>query len=141
MIAYLDASVVLRVVLRAPEPLREWASLEGGVSSELLRIECYRAVNRLWHTGELDDEEVTLKRRAVATLLDRLQLIELSRGVLNLATEPLPTHVNTLDAIHLATAILHRRSPGVSEEHFVFATHDRGLARAAAAMHFEVIGV
>lgn len=141
MIAYLDTSVVVRIVLDEPDPLREWMTLEGGISSVLLRVECYRALERLWHAGELNAEELTSKRLEVTAVLQRLRLVELTDAVLHLAAEPLPTHLNTLDAIHLATAILHRRSPAVADEHFVFATHDRALARAAAAMHFEVIGV
>lgn len=139
MIAYLDTSVVLRIVLGSPEPLAEWPALDGGVSSALLRVECYRALERLWHNGELDTETVTSKRRDVETILARLITIRLSDEVLHLAAEPLPTHLNTLDALHLSSAILYRRSAAVNE-HLLFATHDKVLAKAARELHFEVIG-
>ena len=138
MIAYLDSSVVLRIVLNAREALREWPRLEAGVSSRLLRVESYRAVERYWHIGDLTTEAAVSKRLEIDEILGRLELMPLDDAVLNLAAEPLPTHLNTLDALHLATAILHRRS--VQDEHFVFATHDRALAKAARAMPFEVIG-
>lgn len=140
MIAYLDASVVLRVVLEAPEPLREWPQLEEGISSALLRVECYRALERLWHNGELTDDELARHRLQVATLLDRLQTLDIANDVLSRAAEPFPTHLKTLDAIHLASAILYRRSAPGAQRHVVFATHDRLLAKAARELHFDVIG-
>jgi hypothetical protein len=48
------------------------------------------------------------------------------------------TQLGTLDALHVATALLWRdgRTPDL-----VFATHDRQQARAARALGFEVLGV
>lgn len=140
MIAYLDASVVLRVVLEAPEPLREWLQLQEGISSALLRVECYRTLERLWHNGELTDDELTRHRLQVETLIGRLRMLDVADDVLKLAADPLPTHLKTLDAIHLATAILFRRSPSAESQRILFATHDKLLARAARELHFEVIG-
>ncbi len=140
MIAYLDSSVVLRVALKSPEALPEWAQLEAGVSSALMRVECYRSIERLWHHGHLDAEEVMAKRHEVDALLRRLQVLPLTDDVLDFAAQPLPTHLKTLDALHLATAILFRRSPAGASEHLLFATHDKLLARAARELHFEVIG-
>ena len=51
MIAYLDASVLLRIILEQPMPLPEWPNLEGGVSSVLASIECHRTLDRLWTIG------------------------------------------------------------------------------------------
>ena len=47
MIAYLDSSVVLRVVLGQPGSLREWKAIENGVASALLEVECVRTLDRL----------------------------------------------------------------------------------------------
>ena len=140
MIAYLDASVVLRVVLEAPEPLREWPRLEQGISSALLRVECYRTLERLWHHGELTDEELERHRLQVSALIGRLQTLDVGNEVLTRAAEPFPTHLKTLDAVHLATALLFRRSPAGESQRVVFATHDKQLAHAAREMHFDVIG-
>lgn len=140
MIAYLDSSVVLRVVLRASNTLPQWPQLESGVSSALLRVECYRTVERLWHDGLLDADEVMNKRREVDALLHRLDVLPLSDEVLKVAADPLPTHLKTLDAIHLATALLFRRSPAAEWQRVLFATHDKLLARAARELHFEVVG-
>ena len=53
------------------------------------------------------------------------------------ASQPMPTTLGTLDAIHLATALLwaeHSRLP------LVMATHDQSLATAARASGLRVIG-
>jgi predicted nucleic acid-binding protein len=47
MIAYVDASVLLRVVLRQPNALPEWTQIEQGVSSALVATESLRTLDRL----------------------------------------------------------------------------------------------
>lgn len=138
MIAYIDTSVLLRLVLRAPAQLAEWNELEFGFSSVLLRVEAFRALDQLWHRNELDETDLAEKRAVLVTLLARLELHGFDEDILTIASQPLPTPVRTLDAIHLATAISRRRT---AERPLVFATHDEQLARAARAHHFEVIGV
>ena len=46
MNAYIDASVVLRIVLSEPDPISAWGSIDVAVSSELVRLECLRTVDR-----------------------------------------------------------------------------------------------
>ena len=138
MIAYLDTSVVLRIVLESPEPLKEWSTLEGGVSSALMRVECYRALERLWRSGELGTDAVTDKRAHVEAILGRVEMLPLEDDVLRVAADPMPTHLNTLDALHMASAILFRRAS--ADNHVVFATHDKLLGRAARELHFDVVG-
>jgi hypothetical protein len=50
----------------------------------------------------------------------------------------MPTELGTLDAIHLATALLWKESMGLG---LVMATHDVGLALAAQAHGLTVVGV
>ena len=47
MIAYLDASVLLRVVLGQPNKLKEWSQIEAAVASALVEVECLRMLDRL----------------------------------------------------------------------------------------------
>jgi hypothetical protein len=54
------------------------------------------------------------------------------------SSQPMPTELGTLDAIHLTTAVLWRET---SDHEFVFATHDVALATGARAHGFRVIGV
>ena len=139
--AYLDGSALLRIVLDQPETLSEWNSLDLGVTSELARVECYRTLERLWRADQLTNERLELLRTRVELMLRNLVLTSINREVIALASQPFGAWVATLDAIHLATAIIYRRRQPEDERPIVFATHDRQLAKAAAAMQFDVIGV
>jgi len=137
---YLDASVILRVVLEQPPTLPDWETIELGVSSEIVRVECLRTIDRLRHERTLSDEAHEEKRTAMIEYLHSLELVAVDQGVLTRASRPFPTHVPTLDAIHLATALLYNDSLPAEEAPLRFATHDKQLARAARAMDLEVIG-
>jgi predicted nucleic acid-binding protein len=137
VIAYLDASVVLRVVFGEAQRLSEWNQVDSGVSSALTRVECLRVIDRLRLRSGLDDEEVSLRRIAVAEILDRVVMIPISATVLRRASEPFPTGLGTLDAIHLASVVLWQQSEGKSLE---LCTHDSELGRAARAMGMTVWG-
>lgn len=56
--------------------------------------------------------------------------------VLTHAADPFPTTLASLDAIHVATAILIK----AHYDELLFATHDAELAQAARAMGFRVLG-
>jgi hypothetical protein len=73
----------------------------------------------------------------VFRLLESFEVIEVTAVVLARAAQPLPTELGTLDAIHLATAVLWREYRG---DEIVMATHDAGLATAARASGLTVIG-
>ncbi|MDQ3283182.1 MAG: type II toxin-antitoxin system VapC family toxin [Acidobacteriota bacterium] len=138
MIAYLDSSVLLRVVLLQEPQLTEWDRLDGGVCSALVRTECARTIDRFWRTGQMTEDDVFVKRGEIATVLAHMQMLPVDNRVLERASASFPTHLRTLDAIHLATALLYREQN--REQHILFATHDHALARAARAMHFDTIG-
>ena len=140
MIAYLDTSVVLRVILSQPQSLREWDDLELGVASRLLQVECLRTIDRFWHQGELNEQEVEQKRSAVEVLLKRLVLLPPTEDIWRIASQPFPTIINSLDAIHLATAMTYRDQQPNDERPIFFATHDNQLATAAREMNFDVLG-
>ena len=79
---------------------------------------------------------MALRRNAVLEQLDAFYLIPVNTAVLERAAEPFPTVVGSLDALHLASALLARAEiPDLR-----LATHDRELAIAAKAMAFEVLG-
>jgi predicted nucleic acid-binding protein len=138
VIAYLDSSAALRLILGQPGALREWSEVEGGVVSALVEVECLRSLDR-WRLRDGTPEAVgTLRREAVFRLLATFQVMEINPAVLSRAAQPLPVALGTLDAIHLATAMLwteRTRSP------LVMATHDAALGLAARAMGLRVIGL
>ena len=137
MIAYLDSSVILRLVLNEPDPLREWPDVRHGVTSALAQVEVLRTMDRLrFSNPTLDPQVLAARREAAFQVLEGLETIEITRVVLARAAQPLPTPLGTLDAIHLVSAMGWR-------EHFeglTFATHDLALAAAARASGFEVVG-
>ena len=138
MIAYLDTSALLRLVLREPDPLEELRSCEALVSSELLAVESLRTIDRLRVQGALSSDEAVSRRAAVTEWLEAVDLVLLQRPVLVRASEPFPTPLGTLDALHLATALVWRDR---MRQALVMATHDRDLALAARSFDLEVRGV
>lgn len=138
MIAYLDASVLLRVVLRQRQALREWTAIETGVASALVEVEALRTLDRLRLAAGIEDQELALRRDAVYRLTEALEIVEPTLPVLRRAAQPLPTALGTLDAIHLATAMLWRELRG---QDLVMATHDRALGLAARASGLRVVGL
>jgi predicted nucleic acid-binding protein len=138
VIAYLDSSVVLRVVLGQPGRLAEWKSIVTGVASGLVEVECLRTLDRLRVAGKLSSDDVAVRREAVFRVLEGLELVELTRAVLRRAAQPMPSPLATLDAIHLATAEMWREAKG---KEILVATHDQALALAARASGFRVAGV
>lgn len=138
MIAYVDSSVVLRLVLGQPGRLAEWKDIDTGVASGLLEVECLRTIDRLQLLGELSVEAAAARREAIFRVLDALELVELTAAVLHRAAQPMPAPLGTLDAIHLATVEMWREG---RQRELVVATHDRALALAARASGFRVLGV
>ncbi len=137
MRAYLDSSVVLRVVLTEKGRLAEWSRISEAVTSEITRVECLRVLDRLRLDGTIGDRELARRRATTLGMLSSMETVRLNRPVLDRAGDPFPTRIRTLDAVHLATALLARmRFPALR-----FATHDADLGAAAVAEGFSVLGV
>jgi len=137
MIAYVDSSVLLRKVLRQPGSLREWRIIQTGVASALVETECLRTLDRLRLRADLSDRDLARRRAAVFRLVESMELVEVTAPVLSRAAQPLPTELGTLDAIHLATALLWSERIGTG---LVMATHDVALGTAARACGLRVVG-
>lgn len=138
MIAYVDTSALLRLVLGEPGALDELRSCEGLISSELLAVESLRTIDRLRLQGALSAEEAASRRGTTAEWLEAVDLVLLQRPILARASEPFPTALGTLDALHLATALVWQDR---KRQAVVVATHDRDLALAARSFGIEVLGV
>ena len=137
MIAYVDTSVLLRLILREPNSLEDLQSYDTLVSSELLAVECPRTIDRLRLQGSLSVEEAVFRLAAVRDWLEAVDLVLLQRPVLARASESFPTPIGTLDALHLATALVWRDR---MQKELVMATHDGSLAIATRACGIEVVG-
>ena len=138
MIAYIDTSALLRIVLREPGALEELRSYDALVSSELIGVESARTIDRLRLHGLLTTEEAAIRLRTVNEWLEAIDLVLLRPPVLSRASEPMPMPLGTLDALHLATALIWRDRMGPLP---TMATHDTALGLAAQAFGFDVRGI
>ena len=138
MIAYIDSSVLARVVMRQTDRLVGLETCEHRFTSLLTQAECLRAIEKARLDEGLGPDEILSRRLALFDQLRRMSRVPVSRAVLDGAGSSYPLPVKTLDAIHLATAVRlkDRGNPGL-----VFATHDRQQGRAALALGFEVVGL
>lgn len=138
MIVYLDSSALLRIILRQRDALKEWNQIARGIGSALVEVECLRTLDRLRLNERHGDEAVAERREAVYRLTAAMEIVEIGHAVLARASQPLPTALGTLDAIHLATALLWKERTGAA---LSVATHDAALATAARASGLPVLGI
>jgi predicted nucleic acid-binding protein len=133
MTVYLDSSVVLRPLLNQPRQLESWGKWKQAYSSELLGVECRRAIDRLRLEGLFDDGQVADAMQQLGRIERTIKRIRLGKSIIQASSQTMPTVVKTLDAIHLASAIAIRDRRGVD---LLFATHDTQQATAAKALGF-----
>ncbi len=137
MKAYLDTSVILRKLLGQPEAIKEWGRWNEGYTSEITRLESLRALDRLRLEGKLRDEEVSEKMRLLGVVLESTGTIAVNEAVLKAASQAFPTIIGSLDAIHLASALLCEQK---IKSKLTILTHDIRLGIAAQAMGFQTRG-
>jgi len=138
VIAYVDSSVLLRVILGEATRLKEWDEIETSVASAVVEIECLRTLDRFRLLRRLSDDEIVDWRDVLYRLMARTSIVEVDRSVVARASQPFTTILRTLDAIHLASAMIWREH---SEGDLTMATHDGALAKAARAHGFSVVGI
>lgn len=138
MTTYVDTSAFLRLVLREPGAIDDLRSADALISSELIAVESARTIDRLRLQGALTADEAVVRLDVVRQWLEALDLVLVRPPVLSRAREPMPMSLGTLDAIHLATALVWRDRIGPVTS---LATHDTALGTAARAFGFAVRGV
>lgn len=125
---YLDSSALLKLIRRERETqaLLEWLQSRPGepaVTSELGRVEVLRAARRVG--GRAPSEA-----RAVMGDLD---LVPLDRSVQDLAVDVGGPRLRTLDALHLASAVL------LGAALTAFVAYDHRLADAARSAGLDIV--
>jgi len=139
---YVDASVLLRVILGEPRQLVEWDELEAPVTSALVEVEGMRTIDRATRRAThprrrlLSQAEADGARALLHELLEMFARVEIDRVILSRAGQ-LAGPLGTLDALHLATALAWKDITGATP---VMATHDPELAAAARAHGLRIIG-
>jgi predicted nucleic acid-binding protein len=127
-VIYLDCSALMKLVRAESETeaLQEWLALrpeQPVVTSELGRVEVLRAARRI---GGRVLAEASL-------VVGDLDLVPLDRAVQDLACEIGQPLLRTLDALHLASALL------LSEQLTAFVAYDQRLTSAARAAGLVVV--
>ncbi len=87
---------------------------------------------------DLHEQEIVVRREALFQILDTAEVVEITRPVLKRASDSFPVTLGTVDAIHLATALLWQEEQATG---VVMATHDKMLGQAARAFGMKVLGL
>ena len=109
------------------------------MSSQIVEVESFRAVDRERLLGHLDDAQAALKRKELTDLLTMLDVASVDSAVITRAKSAFPINVRALDAIHVATAEI--LSAEADDEALEFWTHDDRQANAALSRGLAVRGV
>jgi predicted nucleic acid-binding protein len=137
-VKYVDASAVLRVLFCESGPAVPLRAGDRVVSSQLVEVEAFRAVDRERLLGNLDDAQTAAKRKELGDLLAMLDLASIDGTVIHRAKSSFAVNVRALDAIHVATAeVLAAEAEG---EPLEFWTHDDRQATAALSRGLTVRG-
>jgi hypothetical protein len=123
---------VLRYLLRGDEALASLAATDEVGSSDLLDIECRRVLQRERLESHLNDQEYSDVLVLLDAVLDRLFVIELGPAVKHRAAGAFPTVIGTLDAIHLASALLWQEAQPAASLRLL--TYDRQMELCARAL-------
>lgn len=137
MRAYVDTSIILRIVFGEKNALNFPKDVSFYAANEILKIECFRSVERIRHDLSLNDDEIAERHAALYKIIRSLHIIKFNDFILQRACESFPITLKTLDAIHLSTAILWRQQ---EKKEILFLTHDVQLFKAARALGFEALG-
>jgi predicted nucleic acid-binding protein len=137
MNVYLDSSVMLRHLQRERSSMAGWGQWERAYSSELLRVEVLRSIDRNRLKGGLSDHDVAELVAKAEAIFNAIEFVALNVSILKRASQSFLTLLGTLDALHLATALLLAEVRSID---LVFLTHDAELAVAARSVNFSVEG-
>ena len=112
MSLYAESSAVLAWLMdedSAPRVRQLLAAAEIVVASDLTLIECDRVVLRAAALGELTDAEAADRRAHLTTAASHWHVLRIGPEIVERSRRPFPGEpIRTLDAIHLASALVAR---------------------------------
>jgi predicted nucleic acid-binding protein len=136
---YAESSAVLSWLFReasAPSVQRALAAADVVVTSELTLVECDRAILRRRAFGGLGPSAAAALQRDLADAASRWAVEAIGPAVIVRARAPFADdQLRSMDAIHLATAVVLRAGPGALD---VLSLDERVRANAAA-LGFRVV--
>jgi predicted nucleic acid-binding protein len=136
---YAESSAILAWLLgeEAGDSVRDALASAGLVlTSDLTLVECDRVLHRAAVVGELTEAEAARRRAFVSEAAEHWVVLAIDREVVERARRPFPQEpIRTLDAIHLATALLGRSL--VTEMQVL--TLDKRVRANAGGLGFDVV--
>jgi predicted nucleic acid-binding protein len=135
---YVESSAVLAWLLdepTAPDVRHRLATADIVIASDLTLIECDRVVIRAAVLGDLTEADAADRRAYLATAAAHWNVLRIGGDIVDRARQPFPGDpIRTLDAIHLASALVARSAaPGLQ----VLSLDDR-IRTAAKKLGFSV---
>lgn len=138
MTVYLDTTVVIRRLLKQRNAISDWGTWDAAYTSVLCRAEFSRTLDRLRLEGAITDGQRAAVQEQFDGFWESVHRVRLTEEVLERAGGPFPTVIGTLDAIHLASALL--LHAGGHARIDALLTHDEQLATAARAVGIRTEG-
>ncbi len=139
---YVESSAILALLL-TEQPIQDsiepiFTTPQRTLTSVLTLIECQRTVFRAQAQRRLDSVEADSARFRLARFAEHCNIVQLDESVIARASESFGDDlIRTLDAIHVASAIIARRGLGPIE----FVSLDHRVRAVAASSGFSVLPV
>lgn len=122
---YIDTSTYLKLFLKekGSDKARKLSKENRFLSSVILTSECFSALSRRKQGKEIDDKTFNRLVNRIKKGLPYIEIVKLTDGV-SIKTEEILLHsaVRTLDAIHIASALLFQELTGIN---LTFVTSDK----------------
>ncbi len=134
MLGYLDTSVLLRHILLGDPAIEQVFACKQIISSELIEIESKRVLHRYRMEGDLDDGGFVASQERLSEALAGISLLSLSKSIKKRAMEAFPVHINTLDALHIASMLAFTQAR--PEENLSVFSYDSAMNRCAKALGY-----
>ncbi|MEK7845519.1 MAG: type II toxin-antitoxin system VapC family toxin [Nitrospinota bacterium] len=128
---YIDTSTYLKLFLKekGSDKARKLAKKNSLLSSAIITSECFSAISRRKHSGEIDDKTFDKLINRTKNNLPYVEIIKLTDAVLRETEEILlRSTARTLDAIHIASALLFQELTGIN---LTFVTSDKKQEESA----------
>jgi len=132
MVGYLDSSVLLQHILLGDAGIKQVLACDRVISSELLEIECRRVLHRYRMQGNLDDSSYIEALERLEKVITGVSILILSSKVKKRASEAFPIIIKTLDALHLASALMFQAARPA--ESLLIFSYDAGMNRCTRAL-------
>jgi predicted nucleic acid-binding protein len=135
--AYIDTSTYLKIFVKESGSVqaRELVRKHRVLSSAIVSVECFSALSRKKHAGELKPREFETLINKIRESLAHIEIIRLTDDVLAQAGQIVAgAPIRSLDALHIASALIFQEAMRLS---LPFVTSDRRQLETAREQGFK----